>query len=177
MVHHKTLSMRKQAVIQTYNIDMNYVYEIYDNYGSVVWVGETIRPNVRLYEHTKKTSGKFYGQNVMMHIVAEFATKQEAFDYQCDLQEEYGLESDRQKSGFNSRNNRDAVVESRKGVNVSSLYGDKIAQTLQKLTYEDAEEIRYKHTYNKTTYVELKRQYGVSLATISNIVNNKTYTK
>ena len=75
---------------------MHYVYELRDN-KEVVWVGETIRPDGRLWQHTSNT-GKFTGQDLDMTVVAEYNTRKEAWYHQVRLQEEYGLESDLSKT-------------------------------------------------------------------------------
>ena len=71
-----------------------YVYELVNLMGTVEHVGETLYPKKRLSDHCGK-NGKFYGrQDISMHIVKEFNNKQEAWDYQCKLQKEYGLITD-----------------------------------------------------------------------------------
>ena len=154
---------------------MTYVYKIEEN-NEVVYIGETIHPDVRVYEHTQKRSGKFYKKDITFEVIAVFETKRQAYKYQIELQEQYGLVTDNEKTGFNSKNNRDAVVASRKGVDVSNLYGDKIAKTLQKLSYEEAESIRYKYKHTKTSMPKLSREYNVAPSTIYKIIHNKTYT-
>jgi predicted GIY-YIG superfamily endonuclease len=80
-----------------------YVYELVNLMGTVEYVGETIEPNKRLYNH-KCNSGKFSNRNdIFMNIVKEFDNRKEAWYYQCELQNEYGLISDRDK---NIKNNK-----------------------------------------------------------------------
>jgi predicted GIY-YIG superfamily endonuclease len=80
-----------------------YVYEIINLMGTVEYVGETIRPKQRWAQHKcnskcNKNDGKFYGRNdVRMNIVAEFNSKKDAFNYQCELQLKYGFETDEDK--------------------------------------------------------------------------------
>ena len=81
-----------------------YVYELVNLMGTVEWVGETSRPTQRFANHIKHKPkhkngiGKFYGrQDLVMNIVSEFNSKKEAYDYQCELQNQYGLLTDRQK--------------------------------------------------------------------------------
>ena len=78
---------------------MKYVYELRHN-NKVVWVGETKHPDIRLYQHTKKSNGKFFGQQLTIEVVASFDTKKEAWNYQIELQKKYGLETDNEKVGF-----------------------------------------------------------------------------
>lgn len=74
-----------------------YVYELVNLMGTVEHVGETFYPKKRLSDHCGK-NGKFYQrQDISMHIVEEFDDIQKAWDYQCKLQEEYGLITDAQK--------------------------------------------------------------------------------
>jgi len=80
-----------------------YVYELYNLVGTVEWVGESVNPKSRLYSHTKRKNyptngnGKFYGRtDISMNIVAQFDNRIDAWDYQCKLQKEYGLNTDRE---------------------------------------------------------------------------------
>ena len=84
-----------------------YVYEIVNLMGTVEYVGETINPKERLANHKSKHkgngTGKFYGRNdIFMNIVKEFDSKSDAFNYQCELQKEYGFVSDRNKHACNT---------------------------------------------------------------------------
>ena len=78
-----------------------YVYELYNELGSIEYVGETGNPTDRFRRHTKLNPitnfghGKFYGRtDIHMNIVAEFDTRKESYAYQCQLQNEYGFKSD-----------------------------------------------------------------------------------
>jgi predicted GIY-YIG superfamily endonuclease len=79
-----------------------YVYELINLMGTIEYVGETERPNERFYQHTKVKPiknksgfGKFYGrQDIIINIVSEFNNKKQAFNYQCELQSQYGFETD-----------------------------------------------------------------------------------
>jgi len=76
-----------------------YVYELYNQMGTVEYVGETTNPSHRMRQHTKYKRkgghGKFYNRlDIKMHIVKEFDNRKEAWDYQCKLQNEYGLDTD-----------------------------------------------------------------------------------
>jgi len=85
-----------------------YVYELYNELGSIEYVGETIDPATRFYSHTKRRPvlkkdgkpnghGKFYKRlDIHMNIVKEFDNKRDAWNYQCELQEEYQFKTDRQ---------------------------------------------------------------------------------
>ena len=82
----------------------HYVYELYNLLGSLEYVGETCNPKVRMYHHTKikpivgSGCGKFYGRSdIFMHLVKEFDNKKDSFRYQCQLQQEYGMITDREK--------------------------------------------------------------------------------
>jgi predicted GIY-YIG superfamily endonuclease len=87
-----------------------YVYEIINLLGTVEYVGETTMPKRRFYAHTKIPkkigvgSGRFYNRSdIFMNIVKEFDNKKEAFQYQIQLQKEYGLDTDLdklRKNGF-----------------------------------------------------------------------------
>ena len=74
-----------------------YVYELVNLMGTIEYVGETIRPEIRLKSHLYK-GGKFYKRNdIVMNVVAEFDKENDAFNYQCELQQYYGFETDRNK--------------------------------------------------------------------------------
>ena len=77
----------------------HYVYELYNLLGTIEYVGETTVPKHRLRCHKCKSkssgNGKFYGRtDISMNIVKEFNSKKEAYAYQCQLQKQYGLETD-----------------------------------------------------------------------------------
>jgi predicted GIY-YIG superfamily endonuclease len=75
-----------------------YVYELVNLMGTIEYVGETVRPKIRFNEHKSK-DGKFYGrQDISMYIVKEFDNKKEAWNYQCQLQKEYGLITDSEQN-------------------------------------------------------------------------------
>jgi predicted GIY-YIG superfamily endonuclease len=77
--------------------DKYFVYEIVNTMGTIEYVGETYDIEQRFLNHISK-SGKFYKrQDIIINIVAEFATRKEAYAYQCKLQNEYGWESDVEK--------------------------------------------------------------------------------
>lgn len=76
-----------------------YVYEIVNLMGTVEYVGESINPKRRFYNHkvNSKTSGngRFYKRSdVFLNVVKQFDNRIDAFNYQCELQKEYGLPTD-----------------------------------------------------------------------------------
>jgi predicted GIY-YIG superfamily endonuclease len=79
---------------------MKYVYEIINTYGTVEYVGESVNPEKRFWQHTKSKRrhgayGKFYGRHdLLLNIVANFETTKEAWHFQKQLQLEYGLKTD-----------------------------------------------------------------------------------
>jgi predicted GIY-YIG superfamily endonuclease len=79
-----------------------FVYTIVNNNGKVEYVGETTNPKKRLYNHKSKIkspgSGRFSNrEDIFMNIVAEFNNRKDAFNYQCNLQKQYGFETDEEK--------------------------------------------------------------------------------
>ena len=73
-----------------------YVYELINLMGSVEYVGETLNPKNRLYQHTKckpsPGNGKYYGrQDLIMNIVEEFANRKDALRLETELKSLYGL--------------------------------------------------------------------------------------
>ena len=81
-----------------------FIYEIINLMGTVEYVGESSQPELRFRRHKWKR-GKFYNRHdIFVNILdIEFNSKKEAFNYQCKLQNEYGLLSDLDKY-FVSRN-------------------------------------------------------------------------
>lgn len=78
----------------------HYVYELINLMGTVEYVGETYRPKIRMYGHTKvkpsitnkNREGKFYGrQDLVMYIVAEFNNRKDALELEGKLKLSYGL--------------------------------------------------------------------------------------
>ncbi len=120
-----------------------YVYELVNLMGTVEYVGETSNPTRRLNEHIKYKSngqcnrGKFLGRvDIFMNIVKEFNNRSEAWHYQCDLQLEYGLKSDKVNSSnagklggkTSSKNN----MESGRLAELRSLGGIKSSSIIKK---------------------------------------------
>lgn len=82
-----------------------YVYELINLLGTIEYVGESKNPHQRFNSHTKvrpgKAMGKFYGrQDLILNIVKEFTNRKDAYAYQCELQSQYGLVTDRQLSSL-----------------------------------------------------------------------------
>jgi predicted GIY-YIG superfamily endonuclease len=71
-----------------------YVYKLINSKDKIEYIGETMHPNARFRVHKSK---KFRGRNdIKMVIVAEFDNRKDAYNYQCDLQKQYGLISDKE---------------------------------------------------------------------------------
>ena len=76
-----------------------YVYEIVNLMGTVEYVGESINPKRRFYSHKSNSkfsgTGKFHNRSdVFMNIVKQFNNRVDAYQYQCELQQYYGLLTD-----------------------------------------------------------------------------------
>ena len=77
-------------------METHFVYELINLLGTIEYVGETNNPKSRFNHHICR-DGKFPKRHdLIMNIVKEFDTKREAYDYQCELQNEYGLKSDKE---------------------------------------------------------------------------------
>ena len=71
---------------------MKYVYELIKD-GKVIDVGETIRPKIRLKEHTRSKVGKYYGQHdIELRVVAGPMPRPEALALEAELKTKYGFE-------------------------------------------------------------------------------------
>ena len=79
---------------------MYYVYQLIEN-GKVIYIGETMYPKQRLYDHTKRKPkaghGKFYGLDLEIEIIAEFDNKKDAWHRQVIEQKKYGFTTDYEK--------------------------------------------------------------------------------
>lgn len=138
---------------------MYYVYELVNLLGTVEYVGQTIRPKIRFYEHTthqpSKSAGKgrFLGrQDISMHIVGTCATEAEALQAEYNLQIFWDLPTDRSKCGP-------------RGENAASA----------KLTETQVKEIK------KLLVLKIKQRvladlFNVSVTSISNIKKEKTWS-
>jgi len=75
----------------------HYVYELFNLVGTIEYVGETIDTKQRFRAHKCK-NGKFHNRtDISMNIVKEFNSKKDAYIYQCQLQKDYGLETDSER--------------------------------------------------------------------------------
>ena len=135
------------------------VYELQDATGTVIDVGYTHRPKVRMYEHTRrkptlKGCGRHYGRtDLKMVIVSEHSTRKEAGQHETALKLEHGLQP------------------------TERMNGPRMAKLCRKLTMEQAQEIRTKYIPYKYTLIMLATDYNTSLGIIYGIVNNLTYNK
>lgn len=154
---------------------MKYVYELRDSGSSVVHVGQSKDPERRLYQHTKSNSkgsghGKFYGRtDITMDVVAGPMSEPEARDLEEQLQIQYGLVTDREKSKQNGRN-------------TTALVAAKNARaTVSKFTIEQAEVIRdrwheeFQHLSMRQFTIMVADETGVSSNSIANILHGVTY--
>lgn len=113
-----------------------YVYELVNLLGTVEYVGQTIRPKIRFYDHTKREQrpdnwfGKFFGrQDISMHIIGSYATKAEALKAEYDLQIFWGLPLDgytRTKKTQGSKN-ASAKLDEDQVRQIKSLLAQKIS--------------------------------------------------
>jgi predicted GIY-YIG superfamily endonuclease len=139
-----------------------YVYEIVNLMGTIEYVGETTMPKRRFYSHTKIApkkglgAGKFYKRlDVFMNIVSEFDNKKDAFDYQCNLQLEYGIDTDR-------------VVLKRNGFKEAHThFGHRFAIPI--IAYNKYG--KYVGEYKSTS--EAANKLGICQPSISNVINGK----
>jgi predicted GIY-YIG superfamily endonuclease len=72
------------------------VYELYDLYGNILYVGETINIKDRFYKHTKckrvsPGTGKFKGQLIFFYEVAYFNNRKDARSLEEELKIQYGF--------------------------------------------------------------------------------------
>jgi predicted GIY-YIG superfamily endonuclease len=74
------------------------VYAIVNTIGTIEYIGETQFPQQRFKGHLNNKKGNFYKrQDIFMKIIEFLPTKKEAFYRQCELQKEFGFESDLEK--------------------------------------------------------------------------------
>ena len=102
--------------------------------GTVEWVGQTVRPKIRFWQHTKtpknKTggSGTFYGrQDISLHIVATYPTKAEALQAEYDLQVYWGLPTDNSKRSMKGSKNGHAKLTEDQVGEIKSLLAQKLS--------------------------------------------------
>ena len=128
----------------------HYVYKLKEENGKILHVGETANPTRRMYSHRGIKKSKFYGLKFSMEIIKQFPNKKEAYEYQCQLQKQYGLITDRQRMARHAEDNPKT-----------------------KLTNEQVREIR--RTYIKGQGAALGRKFGVSRIVIGKIINGQSY--
>jgi predicted GIY-YIG superfamily endonuclease len=95
---------------------MKVVYEIIDDRNNkVIYVGETSDMNRRIKEHTSE-NGRFYKKrnHISFFINKTFLNKEDAFNYQCELQTKYGLETDREKYSRNMKKVQKKTTEEKR---------------------------------------------------------------
>lgn len=74
-----------------------YVYKIVDKSDNVLYIGETSDIQHRFKMHTNN-QGLFYKRlDISLVVAKKFKTKKEAFNYQLQLQNEYGFQTDLDK--------------------------------------------------------------------------------
>ena len=74
-----------------------YVYKIVDKSDNILYIGETSDIEHRFNVHTSN-QGLFYKRlDISLVVVKEFKTKKAAFNYQLQLQNQYGFETDLEK--------------------------------------------------------------------------------
>ena len=130
---------------------MIYVYELINSVGTVEYVGETIDPKRRMWQHVKDVNGKFTGRlDLHMHIVDSFETKKEAYEFQIELQKFWELQTDKERMARKGENNPKTV-----------------------LTDEQVREIRNRYVRGKGA--ELGREFGVSRMVIGKIANRRSF--
>lgn len=143
------------------------VYELYDIYGNVVYVGETKRTlQQRLRDHTKykpglkNGKGKFYGHELTIYAVGYFTNRKLALQLEGQLKLQYGFE----------------WTEKTRGQKLGKNKNTKNGKVRRKLTYQDAIEIRSLYQSNYS-YHKLAELYQVWPNSIVNIIKNKTYVE
>ena len=77
---------------------MHYVYQLKDSTNKIIDIGETKNPELRFRQHTnwkpgKHGHGRWYGRtDITMEVVAEFLSRQEAYDLETELKLQNGLQ-------------------------------------------------------------------------------------
>lgn len=94
---------------------MRYVYALMNGDNQVEYIGETKSPKWRLYDHTRRTRGRFYGRTDMqIKIISAHQTRFESYRMQCHLQELFGIESDREKSSRGFAKGREILAQKKR---------------------------------------------------------------
>ena len=92
---------KEKNIMETYK-----VYEIINSMGTVEYVGQSIDPIRRFYQHTRVKpsvgSGSFYKRSdIILNIVAEFNNRKDALVLENKLQKEWNIKTDIQKYSEN----------------------------------------------------------------------------
>lgn len=154
-----------------------YVYELYDELGSLWWVGMTLNPKQRLRQHTC-INGKFYGWDMEMEIVKEFTDKKEAEAFEGQRKQYWGMEwteQTRYGKGGKISGKTNGKIQGKK--NVESGHMDKIRKkayevcstpviAYNKKTGEFVGEYKSQHEAARTLNIK-------SVGNICEILNNK----
>ena len=78
---------------------MRYVYVLVNESGQVEYVGETKSTRWRLYDHTRRSRGRFYGRtDLTLEVLTCHPDRKVTYQRQCYYQNLFGLESDKEKS-------------------------------------------------------------------------------
>ena len=74
---------------------MRYVYKLINGSGEVLYIGETKSTRWRLYDHTKRKRGRFYGRtDIKLEVISEHLDRYESYKVQCEWQRHFGLKTD-----------------------------------------------------------------------------------
>jgi predicted GIY-YIG superfamily endonuclease len=74
------------------------VYKLINSKNEIEYIGETQFPKQRFKGHLYNKKGNFYKrQDIFMDIIEFLPTKKEAYYRQCELQKEFGFETDLEK--------------------------------------------------------------------------------
>tara|TARA_R110001632_G_C11069260_1_gene387086 strand:+ start:95 stop:514 length:420 start_codon:yes stop_codon:yes gene_type:complete len=136
------------------------VYELRTILGKLEYFGYSKNINAkwgRLYQHTKKKQGLFYGrEDLVLNELKTFATRKEAGQEEGRLKLLHGMEWTEKEVG--RRNGLTGGIKNRK------------------ITMEEAIEIRSKYIPRKNSYVKLAKEYNISKSSIVRITKNMSYT-
>jgi predicted GIY-YIG superfamily endonuclease len=94
---------------------MRYVYALMDQNRNVVYIGETKSTRWRLYDHTRRKTGKFYGRtDLTIHVLSAHNTRTESYQAQCHLQTIFGLKSDLQVASEGFAKGREILAQKKR---------------------------------------------------------------
>jgi len=106
----------------------HFVYKLINSLRIFEHIGETKHIQRRYNRHTC-IAGKFYGRkDLTIKTIKEFNNKKEAWDYQCKLQTEYGLETDRELCSKGGKNG--GSKGGKKGGKINGPINGKISQSI-----------------------------------------------